>query len=72
MRTFALLALCVPLALAGCGRGAANNAANAANVAVEEGVEDLNSSIEGDQYSPIPEAADDVAGNRVAPNTTKK
>lgn len=66
MRRLSLLALCFPLAVAGCGRGAANNAANAVNVAVEEGVVDLNSSIEGDQYSPLPEAADDMAGNRAS------
>jgi hypothetical protein len=72
MRTLRLLAFCLPIAVAGCGSGASNNAGNAVNIAEEEGVEDLNSSIEGDQYSPLPEAADDTMANRSGPPATKK
>ena len=67
MRRSALLLLCLPAALAGCSAPLANNVANSVNIVAEEGIEDINSSIEGDQLSPDVEAVDDLAGNRAAP-----
>lgn len=66
MRAFASIALCLPLALAGCGRGPANNAAIAANLIEQEGLGDLNAVVSGDELEPMPEAADDMAGKRAA------
>lgn len=68
MRSLILAATALPLVLSGCGRPAGNNAANVANIVAEEGVEDVNSSIEGDQLETIPEAADDLAGNGLTAN----
>ena len=67
MRSLALLGLCLPIALAGCSAPLANNVTNSVNIVAEEGIEDINSSIEGDQLSPDLEAVDDLAGNRSAP-----
>ncbi len=67
MRSFVFAASLLPLLLAGCGGPIANNAVNSVNVVAEEGIEDVNSSIEGDQLTPDLEAVDDLAGNRVAP-----
>ncbi len=66
MRSLAPLILCLPLAVAGCGGAVANNVTNAVNVVAEEGIEDVNSSIEGDQLAPDLEAVDDMAGNNAA------
>jgi hypothetical protein len=61
-RLFALCLLALPAA---CGGGAANNSANEANVAAQEGT-DLNIAIGGDELSPIPEAEDDMIANNSA------
>ena len=67
MRTSAFFAFCLPLALAGCSGAVGNNVANTVNIVAEEGIVDVNSSIEGDQLSPDLDAVDDLAGNRSAP-----
>lgn len=67
MRIPASVALGLPLALTGCGGAVANNVGNAVNVVAEEGIVDVNSSIEGDQLAPDLEAVDDLAGNRSVP-----
>lgn len=67
MRISAFLGLAVALLLTGCSGAVANNVTNAVNIVAEEGIEDVNSSIEGDQLSPDLEAVDDLAGNRSAP-----
>lgn len=57
-----ILAMATLFAVAGCGPSAANNAvANSTNVVAEEGVQDLNSVVGGDELAPVPEADDDLA-----------
>lgn len=51
------------LALTGCARDGGNESDNAVNVAAEEGIEDLNSAVGGDELTPDPEADDDMARN---------
>lgn len=63
MRTIGLPFLCLPLVLAACASGGGNASNNAANVAAQEGLQDINAAIGGDELSPIPEAEDDMAAN---------
>ncbi len=67
MRISAFMGLGLPLLLTGCSGAIANNVTEAVNIVAEEGIVDVNSSIEGDQLSPDLEAVDDLAGNRSVP-----
>lgn len=69
MKTASAAALGLLAALSACTSGSrANNQAVADNVAAQEGLQDLNAAIGGDELSIIPEAADDLAGNRSGAN----
>jgi hypothetical protein len=64
MRLLGLVAA-VTLVLAACGGSDGNQSNNAAvNVAAEEGIEDVNAAVGGDELAPIPEADDDMAANQ--------